>query len=130
MENAIKEYKPLALVFYTNWDWESNIATIFDSDYEDFKNELENSKFITIWWRTINCYNVKEIRRDSELTEIQKIYYSQSTWCRRYIDRRIDWMHSGWTLSEFNKAVGDEKTIERLLQFIKDFNNLQENGEV
>lgn len=128
MDTSIKEYKPLSLVFYTNWDWEANIATILDNDYEDFKNELENSKFVTIWGRTINCYNVKEIRRDSELTDVQKIYYSQSTWCRNYIDRRINWIKTWWTLSEFNKAVGDEKTIERLLQWIKDFNNLQQNG--
>lgn len=126
--NTIKEYKPLALVFYTTWDWEQDILPIDDSKAEDFKDELENSKFVTIGWRTINTYNVREVRRDEDLTSVQKIYYSQPKGFKEYVKRRMRGLGYGWTFSQFEKECALPKVMEKLLQWIEDFKLAEKDG--
>lgn len=80
--NEIKQYKPIALVFYIDWNWERNALPLDDSKREAFKKAIENSKMVELEWITINTFDIKEIRPAQATTEIEKFFFSQD-WTHR-----------------------------------------------
>jgi hypothetical protein len=46
--NELKEYKPLAIVFYVDESGELDTATIDDKMADKFIEQMEDSKFVTI----------------------------------------------------------------------------------
>lgn len=125
MPNEMKIYKPLAIVFYTDESGLTNSATIEDSMADAFIEQMEDSKFVTIWWITINTFSIKSIKRDSQLTDTEKVYYSQPVWFKDYVMKRLKWLNYDWDFFKFNREIDKDKTLEFIIRRAKDFKYLQ-----
>ena len=86
--NEIKDYKPLALVFYIDGNWERNALPLDESKREAFKKAVETSKMVELEWITINTFDIKEIRPADKTTDIEKCFYSMSYHERAYLNQR------------------------------------------
>lgn len=112
----IKQYKPLALVFYMDWNGNRNALPLDDNQRQAFKEAIEQSKMIELDGVIINTYDIKEIRPAHLTTELEKYYYSR-TWQERIFltqraknqskDRKIHPIEWFWEL-------WDQKAIEKM----------------
>lgn len=121
--DAIKQYKPIALVFYIDWNWERNALPLEDSKRQAFKNAIETSKMVELEGITINTFDIKEIRPASSTSEIEKFYYSQPRWVRNYIKQRTTKM--AWdkvNVLEYRLWLWEQKAIERLERMVDSYN--------
>ena len=84
--NALKEYKPITLVFYIDWNGERNALPLDDTKREAFKKAVENNKMVELEWTVINTFDIKEIRPAEKLTDIEKIFYNLSYQKRAYLN--------------------------------------------
>lgn len=85
----ITEYKPLALVFYIDWNWNRNALPLEEEKIPQFKKALEECKMVEIEWVVINTFDIKEIRPSQFTTEVEKYYYSRDIAERKYITDRV-----------------------------------------
>lgn len=83
--NEIKEYKPLALVFYIDWNWNRSALPLEEDKVPQFKKALEECKMIELEWVVINTFDIKEIRPSQFTTDIEKYFYSRSIAERKYM---------------------------------------------
>ncbi len=86
--DEIKQYKPIALVFYVDWNGNRTALPLEESKREAFKKAIETSKMVELDWITINTFDIKEIRPAARITELEKFYYSQPRAERNYINQR------------------------------------------
>lgn len=120
--DAIKQYKPIALVFYIDWNGERNALPLEDSKRDAFKNAIETSKMVELEWITINTFDIKEIRPAASTSEIEKFYYSQSRQIRNYIKQRTFKM--AWdkvNVLEYRLWLWEQKAIERLERMVESY---------
>ena len=112
----IKQYKPLALVFYMDWNGNRNALPLDDNQRQSFKEAIEQSKMIELDGVIINTYDIKEIRPAHLTTELEKYYYSRTWQERSFLTQRaknqskdrkihpIEWFWELW----------DQKAIEKM----------------
>lgn len=112
----IKQYKPLALVFYMDWNGNRNALPLDDNQRQAFKEAIEQSKMIELDGVIINTYDIKEIRPAHLTTELEKYYYSRTWEERSFLTQRaknqskdrkihpIEWFWELW----------DQKAIEKM----------------
>lgn len=120
--DAIKQYKPIALVFYIDWNGERNALPLEDSKRDAFKNAIETSKMVELEWITINTFDIKEIRPATSTSEIEKFYYSQSRQIRNYIKQRT--LKMAWdkvNVLEYRLWLWEQKAIERLERMVESY---------
>ena len=118
--NDIKQYKPLALVFYIDWNWDRNALPLDDSKREAFKKAVETSKMVELEWITINTFDIKEIRPAQATTELEKYFYSQSWQDRNYINQKT--LRMAWqkvNTLEYRSWLWEQKAIERLQRMLE-----------
>lgn len=84
----IKEYKPLALVFYIDWDGNRSALPLDETKIQDFKKTIETDKFVKLEWVIINTFDIKEIRPSTHTSELEKYFYSKSIEDRAKIKNR------------------------------------------
>lgn len=84
----IKQYKPIALVFYVDGNGNRNALPLEESKRDAFKKAIESSKMVELEWITINTFDIKEIRPAACTSELEKFYYSQPRPERNYINQR------------------------------------------
>lgn len=120
--NELKEYKPITLVFYIDWNGERNALPLDDTKREAFKKAVETSKMVELEWITINTFDIKEIRPADKTSEIEKMYYSQP----RSIRAKISWRTRVMThdnkmnaVEYFSSITDRERAIKRLGQMIE-----------
>ena len=99
----IKQYKPLALVFYMDWNGNRNALPLDDTQRQAFKETIEQSKMVELDGVVINTYDIKEIRPAHLTTELEKYYYSRTQSKDRKI-HPIEWFWELW----------DQKAIEKM----------------
>ena len=87
--NEIKEYKPLALVFYIDWNWNRSALPLDEDKVPQFKKALEQCKMIELEWVVINTFDIKEIRPSQFTTDIEKYFYSRTIAERKYMIEKI-----------------------------------------
>ena len=126
--NELKEYKPLAIVFYVDESGELDTATIDDKMADKFIEQMEDSKFVTIWDITINTYNIKEIKRANSLSDVEKVYYSQPIGFRDYVLRRLKGVGYEWNFLKFKKEINKDKVLEMISRWANDFTMLSKEG--
>ncbi len=118
--NEIKEYKPLALVFYIDWNGNRSALPLEEDKVPQFKKALEQCKMIELEWVIINTFDIKEIRPSQFTTDIEKYFYSRNIAERKYmIDKmkrmarsqkiniieEISWMTDGfWRMERMIKS--------------------------
>lgn len=124
MPNEMKVYKPLAVVFYTDESGLTNSATIDDDKYDAFVEQMEKCKFISIWDITINTYNIKSVKKDSQLTDTEKVYYAQPQWFKDYVVKRLKGVGYEWDFFKFNREINKDKSLEMIVRRAKDFKYL------
>lgn len=112
----IKQYKPLALVFYMDWNGNRNALPLDDNQRQAFKETIEQSKMVELDGVVINTYDIKEIRPAHLTTELEKYYYSRTWQERSFLTQRaknqskdrkihpIEWFWELW----------DQKAIEKM----------------
>ena len=119
--NEIKQYKPLALVFYIDWNGERSVLPLEESKREAFKKAIEMNKMVELEWITINVFDIKEIRPASTLTKLENIYYSMPRPERKFIKERTRRMANKelndpveyWSILPFDKAVDRLESMVR-----------------
>lgn len=85
----IREYKPLALVFYIDGNGNRNALPLDDTRREQFKQIIESQKMVELEWITINTFDIKEIRPASKTSELEKYYYNLNYQDRAFISSRV-----------------------------------------
>ena len=73
----IREYKPLALVFYIDGNGNRNALPLDNSRIQEFKQAIQNQKMVELEGIVINSFDVKEIRPAEKTSELEKYYYSR-----------------------------------------------------
>lgn len=119
--NEIKEYKPLALVFYMDGNGNRDALPLDDSKVNEFQKVIENTKMVELEWVTINTYEIKEIRRAWKTTEIEKFYYARNYTERAMIAQRIKnrCNNQKANVIEELSSLGTQKAIELMQRWIE-----------
>lgn len=128
--DEIKQYKPIALVFYIDWNGERNALPLDEDKRDAFKKAVESSKMVELEWITINTFDIKEIRPAASTTELEKFFYSQSWMDRNYLNqktKRLAWERVN-TL-EYWLWLWEQKAIERLDSMLKNYHEILSNKE-
>lgn len=122
--NEIKDYKPLALVFYIDWNGDRAALPLDESKREAFKKAVETSKMVELEWITINTFDIKEIRPADKTSDIEKVFYSLSWQKRAYLNKRAR-VKSGNSKTNaveyFSEQPEIMKPIERMLAMVEYF---------
>ena len=129
--NEIKEYRPLALVFYINWKWERDVLPLDEEKREAFKKAIESSKMVELEWITINTFDIKEIRPASTFSQMENFYYSLQRAERNYIKQRTAKL-SDKKLNdpmEYRTLVWEEKAIERRKSMVAYYHETLSNNQ-
>ena len=87
--NEIKQYKPLALVFYIDGNGNRDALPLDDSKREQFKQIIENQKMVELEGTIINTFDIKEIKPASKVSDIEKYFYSREYSDRAYITEKV-----------------------------------------
>ena len=85
----IKEYKPIALVFYIDGNGNRSALPLDDSKREQFKAIVETSKMVELEWVIISTFEIKEIKPAWKISELEKYYYSRDYKERSLISQRV-----------------------------------------
>lgn len=85
----IREYRPLALVFYIDGNGNRNALPLDDTKREQFKSIIEHQKMVELEWITINTFDIKEIRPASKTSELEKYYYNLNYQDRAFISWKV-----------------------------------------
>ena len=129
--NELKEYKPIALVFYIDWNWERRALPLDESKRDVFKKAIENSKMVELEWITNNTFDIKEIRPSASTSELEKYFYSQSWQDRNYINQRT--IRMAWqkvNTLEYWSGIWEAKAIERMENMLENYHeNLSSNQD-
>lgn len=122
--NELKNYKPIALVFYIDWNGERTALPLDESKRDAFKKVIETSKMVELEWTVINTFDIKEIRPAEKLSEIEKIYYSLPRDKRAYLNRRVkalEWDNKAKPVEYFTSRWDQERAIKRMVDMIEYF---------
>lgn len=126
MHTELKEYKPLAIVFFTNGEWERDVLTIPEEKKAEFIKHIESAKLVEIEWVVVNTFHINEIRSTEQLTELEKIYYSCDYKLRKEINKTAQRLGSENFLKRCTRFT-EEQSINTLLSRIekyKDFGKI------
>lgn len=128
--NNIKQYKPISLVFYIDWNGERNALPLDESKRDAFKKAIESSKMVELEWITINTFDIKEIRPAASTSELEKYFYSQSWQDRNYINQRTTRMV--WqkvNTLEYWLGIWESKAIDRMQQMLENYHETLSNNQ-
>lgn len=128
--NNIKQYKPISLVFYIDWNGERNALPLDESKRDAFKKAIETSKMVELEWITINTFDIKEIRPATSTSELEKYFYSQSWQDRNYINQRTTRM--AWqkvNTLEYWLGIWESKAIDRMQQMLENYHETLSNNQ-
>lgn len=120
--DAIKQYKPIALVFYIDGNGERNALPLDESKRVAFKQAVETSKMVELEWITINTFDIREIRPASSTSELEKFFYSQSRQDRNYLKQRT--LKMAWdnvNTLEYWLGLWEQQAIERLQRILENY---------
>lgn len=116
----MKEYKPIALVFYKDGNGNRDALPLDESKLEAFKNVIENSKMVELEWVIIATNEIKEIKRSYKTTELEKYFYSRSPEERAYLTKRIK--SRAWQKCNILESIAEmweERAITTMMQWIE-----------
>lgn len=129
----IKEYKPIALVFYIDGNGNRAALPLDESKREAFKKAIETSKMVELEWITINTFDIKEIRPANALSDIEKLFFSMSWHKRAYLDQRAKKMSGDIktnAVTYFSAIPDREWALKRMYEMVEYFDeNLSNNQD-
>ena len=119
--NELKQYKPLALVFYIDGNGNRSALPLDDSKREQFQRIIENQKMVELEGITINTFDIKEVRPADKTTDIEKYYYSRSYQERAMISQRVRNRVKDQKVNvlESLSELGTEKAIDLMQRWIE-----------
>lgn len=123
----LKEYRPIALVFYKDWEWNLVALPLEESKLDAFREKIETAKMVNLEGITINTFNIQEIRPDKNLTDLEKYYYSRTPEERAKIKKRMfqrNWNGKTSIIEAIRESLNDP--IRRLDHYL----NPQEEKEI
>lgn len=85
MTKDIKEYKPLALVYFMNGAGERDALPLDNSKIDEFVKNLETAKMVKIDWTVINTFDIKEIKPYEKVSEVEMVFWSLEPKVRTHI---------------------------------------------
>lgn len=85
----IKEYKPLALVFYVDGNGNRDALPLDDDKREAFKQAIEVKKMVELEGVVINTFDIKEIKPAYKCSDIEKYFYSRDYQERAFITDKV-----------------------------------------
>lgn len=117
----IKEYKPLALVFYVDGNGNRCALPLDDSKREQFKQAIEEKKMVELEGIVINTFDIKEIRPACSTSELEKYYYSRTYGERAYIADKVRHraQNSKVNVIEYMSELWSEKAITTMEWWLK-----------
>ena len=116
----MREYKPLALVFYIDGNGNRSALPLADEQREAFKRKLEEVKMIELDGIVINTYDIKEIRPAHLTSELEKYYYSRTREERALLSRRAREQSRNQKINalDFFAEFWTESAIERMQRIL------------
>lgn len=116
----MREYKPLALVFYIDGNGNRSALPLADEQREAFKKKLEEVKMIELDGVVINTYDIKEIRPAYLTSELEKYYYSRTREERALLSRRAREQSKNQKINalDFFAEFWTESAIERMQRIL------------
>ena len=130
--DEIKQYRPIALVFYVDGNGNRNALPLEESKRDAFKKAIETSKMVELEWITINTFDIKEIRPATNTSDLEKFYYSRSWAERNYINQRTQKL--AWdkvNVLEYRLWLWEQQAIERFEWMLRVYHeNLSSNQNV
>lgn len=121
--DEIKQYKPIALVFYVDGNGNRNALPLEESKRDAFKKAIESSKMVELEWITINTFDIKEIRPAACTSELEKFYYSRSRAERNYINQRTQKLAGDKVNTlEYRLWLWEQQAIERFEWMLRVYN--------
>ena len=117
--NEIKEYKPLALVFYIDWNGNRSALPLEEDKVPQFKKALEQCKMIELEWVVINTFDIKEIRPSQFTTDIEKYFYSRTIAERKYMMDKIKKMARSQKINIIEEISGMADWLWRMERMVK-----------
>ena len=126
--NEIKNYKPLALVFYIDGNGNRCALPLDNSRVQEFKQAIQNQKMVELEWIVINSFEVKEIRPAEKTSELEKYYYSRSYQERSFIASRVRSRAGNQKVNvlESLAELGTEKAINLMQRWIDSVHEYKE----
>jgi hypothetical protein len=115
----IKEYKPLALVFYIDWNWNRSALPLDEDKVPQFKKALEECKMIELEWVVINTFDIKEIRPSQFTTDVEKYFYSRTIAERKYIADKVKRMAGSQKMNVVEEISWMRDWITQMERWIK-----------
>lgn len=122
--NELKEYKPIALVFYIDWNGDRTALPLDETKRDAFKKAIESSKMVELDWIIINTFDIKEIRPADKLSDIEKVFYSMSWHKRAYLNQRARKMSENPktnAVEYFTSRPEKERAMKRMLDMVEYF---------
>lgn len=123
----LKEYKPIALVFYKDGEGNLTALPLEESKLDAFRKAIETAKMIILEGITINTFNIQEIRPDVNLTDLEKYFYSRTVEERAKIKKwmfKRNWNGKTSIIEAIRESLNDP--IKRLDHYL----NPQEEKEI
>ena len=115
----ITEYKPLALVYYIDWNWNRNALPLDEDKVPQFKKALEECKMVELEWVVINTFDIKEIRPSKFTTDAEKYYYSRTIAERKYIADKVKKMVRNQKANVIEEIMWYNDPIETMNKWIQ-----------
>lgn len=115
----IKEYKPLALVFYIDWNWNRSALPLDEDKVPQFKKALEECKMIELEWVVINTFDIKEIRPSEFTTDVEKYFYSRTIAERKYIADKVKRMAGSQKINVVEELSWMKDWLMRMDKWLK-----------
>lgn len=116
----LKHYKPLALVFYIDGNWNRSALPLAEEQREAFKKKLEEVKMIELDGVVINTYDIKEIRPAHLTSETEKYYYSRTREERALLARKARELSKNQKVNplDFFAEFGTERALEKMQNIV------------
>ena len=115
----ITEYKPLALVYYIDWNWNRNALPLYEDKVPQFKKALEECKMVELEWVVINTFDIKEIRPSKFTTDAEKYYYSRTIAERKYIADKVKKMVRNQKANVIEEIMWYNDPVETMNKWIQ-----------
>lgn len=130
--NTLANYKPIALVFYIDWNGERMALPLDEEKRDAFKKAIESQKMVELDWIVINTFDIKEIRPADKISDIEKVFYSMSYHQRAYLNQRARKMSENTkrnAVDYFSAIPDQERALNRMQEMVAYFDeqNLSNN---
>lgn len=127
--NELKEYKEVSIVYFIDWNWDAQSYVVCsEEELKEIIEDYNENAMVKLWWRYINKFNIKEIKRSDCLSEAEKFFYNLPKEVKEKVANRIKWGRFD-NVDSYISSLKTEQQINDLKWFaiwwLKDFKYIE-----